>query len=93
MAINAPLYLRNALARLRPTPFADEVSALTRQAFDRLHRVGVTLERHYDHHVALAGDEQRRKALNDEANERLIALFDTLLALQALADKHKKPHR
>lgn len=93
MAINLPLFFRNALQRLRPIGFANEVSILTHQAFHRLNRLGVTLEGHVDHDIALALDDRRRKALHDEASDRYIALFDTLLALQALADKHKKPRR
>ncbi len=93
MAINLPLVFRNAFQRLRPVSFADEVSALTGQAFHRLNRLGLTLEGHVDLDLYLAQDEQRQKALYDEAGTRYIALFDTLLALQALADKHRKPRR
>lgn len=90
MAIQLPLFFRNALERLRPTSFADEVSALTHQAFDRLHRMAMTLEGQVDLDLAMALHDERRKTFQDEANRRYIDLFDTLLALQALADKHKK---
>lgn len=93
MAIQLPLSFRNALARLRPVTFADEVSALTRQAFHGLSRLGIAMYGHIDHGRVLALDDPRRKALLDVADERYVALFETLLALQALADKHQKPPR
>lgn len=88
MAINLRLSFQHALARLRPKSFAHEVSILTAQAFDRLNRLGLSLEGHADLDIALALDDHRRKKLQDEASTRYLALFDILLALQALADKN-----
>lgn len=93
MAIQLPLSFRNALTRLRPVTFADEVSALTRQAFYGLGRLGTAMYGYIDHDRALALDDPRRKALHDDADERYVALYETLLALQALVDKHQKPPR
>jgi hypothetical protein len=91
MAIKFPLFFRNALERLRPIPFAEEVSALTTQAFHRLHRLGTSLDSQVNIDLAMALSDERRKAFQDEANRHYIALFDTLIELQILADSHKKP--
>lgn len=87
MAINLRLSYHRALARLRPTSFAQEVSYLTSQAFLRLNDLGLSLESQVDHDLANAIDDKPRKAFQDEMNRRFIALFDTLVALQTLADK------
>jgi hypothetical protein len=88
MAINLLLSFQHALARLRPKSFAHEVSDLTAQAFHRLNRLGLSLENQVDDDIVHAVHDERRKALHDEASRRYIDLFDTLLALQALADKN-----
>jgi hypothetical protein len=91
MAIKLPLFIRNAIARRHPVSLADEVSDLTGQAFHRLNRLGAAMDSHVGQDMALALDEHSRNALHVEANQRYLALFDTLLALQSLADKHKRP--
>lgn len=88
MAINLRLSFHRALERLRPKSFAQEVSYLTTQAFLRLNDLGLSLEREVDHDIVNAVDYAPRKALHDETSRRYISLFDTLVALQTLADKH-----
>ncbi len=90
MAIKLPLFIRNALEHLRPVPFADKVSVLTMQAFHRLHRLSTSLDSQANIDLAMALSEERRKAFQDEANRHYIALFDTLIELQILADSHRK---